>query len=249
MTQIPVKGSATAVFSRELKAYFTSPVAYIFIVIFLGLSGFFTFYISRFFEAGQADLRGFFHWHPWLYLFLIPAVAMRLWSDERRFYTIELILTLPISAVKIIFAKFFAAWAFIGISLLGTLPMVFTVLYLGDPDMGAIFCGYAGSFLMAGAFLSVGIMTSAVTRNQVVSFILSVSVCLFFLLTGFGPVTTALSGWAPGWLIRFVMEFSFLSHFYSIERGVIDLRDIIYYLSIIGFMLHVNAWVVQTRRI
>ena len=236
------------ILKREFAAYFGSPVAYVFIVIFLLLSGFFTFSLSNFYEMGQADLRAFFEWHPWIFLFLIPAVAMRLWSEERRTGTIELILTLPVTLPQVIVGKFLAAWLFIGVALLLTFPMVLTVNYLGDPDLGAIFCAYCGSFLMAGAYLSVGNMTSALTRNQVISFILSVVLCLFLVLAGWPPITNILSGWAPIWLVDVVSGFSFMPHFASMERGVLDLRDLCYYFSVIFFMLFANGVVLQSRR-
>lgn len=239
--------TVTAIFKREIIGYFGSPVAYVFIAIFLLLLGFFTFYISHFFEMGQADLRAFFEWHPWIYMFLVPAVAMRLWAEERRMGTIELILTYPITVGEAILGKFLAAWIFIGIALILTFPMVITVSYLGDPDLGAIFCGYVGSFLLAGAFLSVGSMTSAMTRSQVISFILAVVICLFFILAGYPPVTEIFSGWAPGWLLEVITNLSFLSHFQSLQRGVIDLRDLIYYLSVIFFMLFANSIIIQNR--
>ncbi len=239
--------TVTAIFKREILGYFRSPVAYVFIAIFLLLLGFFTFYISHFFEMGQADLRAFFEWHPWIYMFLVPAVAMRLWAEERRMGTIELILTYPITVGEAILGKFLAAWIFIGIALSLTFPMVITVNYLGDPDPGAIFCGYVGSFLLAGAFLSVGSMTSAMTRSQVISFILAVVICLFFILAGYPPITEIFSGWAPGWLLKVVANLSFLSHFQSLQRGVIDLRDLIYYLSVIFFMLFANGIIIQNR--
>ncbi len=244
-----ISGGIAAILKKELAGYFTSAMAYIFIVIFLLLTGFFTFYVSNFFEAGQADLRGFFDWHPWIFIFLVPAISMRLWADEKRVGTIELIFTYPVSVGKIIFGKFLAAWIFIGLSLFLTFPIVISVIYLGDPDMGAIFCAYAGSFLMAGAFLSVGAMTSSMTQSQVVSFIISVSICLFFILTGYPPVSVALSGWAPLWLEKFIIEFSFLSHFHSISRGIIDMRDIVYYFSIIFFMLSLNRIILDKRRV
>ncbi len=236
-----------AIMKRELYGYFGSPVAYVFIVIFLLLMGFFTFYISNFFEIGQADLRGFFQWHPWIFMFLVPAVAMRLWAEERRLGTIELLLTLPVSVSDVVIGKFLAAWCFIGTALVLTFPMVITVSYLGDPDLGAIFCAYIGSFLMAGAFLSVGSMTSALTRSQVISFILGVVASLFFILAGFAPVTSALSGWAPDWLINFASSLSFLTHFSSIARGVLDLRDIAYFFSVIFFMIFLNGVILQNR--
>ncbi|MEW6671161.1 MAG: ABC transporter permease subunit [Thermodesulfobacteriota bacterium] len=237
-----------AIFKRELFGYFNAPVAYVFIVIFLLLLGFFTFYISNFFEMGQADLRSFFSWHPWVYLLLIPALAMRLWAEERRLGTIELVLTLPLSVTEAIIGKFLAAWVFIGFALFFTFPMVLTVLYLGQPDIGAILCAYVGSFLMAGAFLSVGVMTSSLTKSQVISFILAVVICLFFVMAGFPPVINAMSDWAPLWLINLISKSSFMFHFIAIERGVLDLRDVLYYVSVIVFMLFLNGLVIQNRK-
>lgn len=246
-----IKESANNIFTvlkRELAGYFESPLAYVFLVIFLMLIGFFTFHVSRFFEMGQADLRSFFQWHPWVFMFLIPAVAMKLWAEERRLGTIELVLTLPITVTEVILGKYLAAWVFIGIALASTFPMILTVLYLGSPDMGAILCSYVGSFLLAGAFLSVGIMTSSLTRSQVISFILAVVICLFFILAGYPPVTDLFAGWAPLWLVNLVSELSFLTHFASIERGVLDIRDLIYYLSVIFFMLFSSFVVIQSRK-
>ena len=236
------------VIKRELAGYFGSPVAYVFIVIFLLLCGFFTFSVSHFYELGQADLRAFFEWHPWIFLFLIPAVAMRLWADEWRTGTIELMLTLPITLTEVVVGKFLAAWLFIAIGLFLTFPLVLTVLYLGDPDLGAIFCAYFGSFFMAGAYLSVGSMTSSLTRNQVISFILSLVICLFLVLAGWSPVIDVLSGWAPLWIVDIVSGFSFMPHFASIQRGVLDLRDLAYYLSVIFFMLFANGVILLNRR-
>jgi len=233
---------------RELTGYFGSPVAYVFIVIFLMLIGFFTFSVSHFYEAGQADLRSHFEWYPWLFLFLIPSVAMRLWADEKRVGTIELIMTLPISLTEVILGKFLAAWIFVGIAQILTFPLVLSTMYLGDPDYGTIFCAYVGSFLMGGAYLSVGSMTSAITRSQVVSFILAVVACLFMVLSGWPPVTEALIGWAPNWLINLVASFSFMTHYQSIQRGVLDFRDIFYYLSFMFFMLYTNGIILMSRK-
>jgi ABC-2 type transport system permease protein len=233
---------------RELAGYFGSPVAYVFIVIFLMLTGFFTFSVGRFYEAGQADLRAFFEWHPWIYLFLVPSVGMRLWADERRTGTIELLLTLPITLTAVVLGKFLAAWAFVGIALVLTFPTLLTVIYLGNPDVGAALCGYIGSFLMAGAYLSIAGMTSSMTRNQVISFILSVVICLFFVLAGWSPVTDILAGWAPRWLVDVVAGFSFMPHFASVERGVLDLRDFAYYFSVMFFMLFANGVILQNRK-
>ncbi|MDL2269039.1 ABC transporter permease [Desulfosarcina sp. OttesenSCG-928-A07] len=236
-----------AIMKRELAGYFGSPVAYVFLVIFLLLSGFFTFYLSRFFEAGQADLQGFFQWHPWLFMFLVPAVAMRLWAEERRLGTLELLFTFPVTPTEAILGKFLAAWCFIGIALFLTFPLVLTTLYLGSPDLGVTFCAYVGSFLMAGVFLSVGSMTSALTRSQVVSFILAVVICLFLILAGFPPIIQMFSGWAPLWLVDGVASISVITHFAAISRGVLDLRDILYYLSVMGFMIVVNGVILQNR--
>ncbi len=236
------------IIKRELAGYFGSPVAYVFLVIFLVLCGFFTFYVSHFYELEQADLRAFFEWHPWIFLFLVPAIGMRLWADERRTGTIELILTLPVTLPEVVVGKFIAAWLFIGLGLFLTFPLVLTVGYLGDPDLGAVFCAYLGSFLLAGAYLSVGSMTSSMTRNQVISFILSVIICLFLVLAGWPPVIEILSGWSPLWLVDVISGFSFMPHFQSMERGVLDLRDILYYISVIFFMLFSNGVVLQNRK-
>ncbi len=236
-----------AIARRELGAYFTSPVAYVFIVIFLALAGFFTFNVGRFFQRNEASLVPFFMWHPWLYLFLVPAVGMRLWAEERRVGTLELLLTLPVTTWQAIVGKFVASWLFLGLALGLTFPLVFTVAYLGNPDAGAVFCGYLGSFLLAGAYLSVGSMTSAMTRNQVVSFILSVVICLFLVLAGWPPVTDELH-WAPPWLLELVAAFSVMPHFESFQRGVIDLRDGLYFLLVLVFCLFSTGVIIRSHR-
>src|SRR5271155_5393357 len=204
---------------RELSGYFSSPVAYVFIVIFLLLTGFFTFMAGNFFERGQANLDAFFMWHPWLYLFLVPCVGMRLWAEERRVGTLELLLTKPITAWQAIVGKFLASWIFLGLALALTFPVFITVNYLGSPDNGVIFAGYVGSFLMAGAYLAISCMTSAMTRNQVVSFILSAVACLLLVLCGYPPVTNLLvrTDWA--WLLNAVATFSFMTHFEYFTKG------------------------------
>lgn len=233
---------AISVFKREFRGYFATPIAYVFIVIFLFLSGLFTFQVSRFFEAGQTSLTAFFTWHPWLYLFLIPAVAMRLWAEERKSGTIELLLTLPVKPSQAILGKFLAAWAFIGMALALTFPMVLTAIYLGSPDPGVIVAGYLGSFLMAGAFLAIGICMSALTKNQVVSFILGVVVCLLFILAGFDIVLDAFGLWAPAWLTDAVASMSFLTHFGSALRGEISLASLLFFLSlIVGWLCACNV--------
>ena len=235
-------------FKRELGSYFATPVAYVFIVIFLLLSGSFTFYLGGFYERGQADLEPLFRYHPWLYLFLVPAVAMRLWADERKSGTIELLLTLPVTMWQAVLAKFLAAWSFIGIALLLTFPIWITVNYLGDPDNGVIFTGYIGSLLMAGAFLAIGACLSAATRSQVIAFILSVVVCFLFLLAGFPLVLDVFRAVAPQGVVDAIAGLSFLTHFNDISQGVIALRDLFYFLLTIGFWLYANAIVIDLKK-
>jgi len=234
---------------RELGGYFSSPVAYVFIVIFLLLTGFFTFMAGGFFERGQASLDGsFFLWHPWLYLFLVPAVGMRLWAEERRVGTLELLLTMPITAWQAIVGKFLASWIFLLLALVLTFPVVITVNYLGSPDNGVIFGGYVGSFLMAGAYLAISCMTSAMTRNQVVSFIVAVVICLFLVLCGFPPVTNLLTRMDKPWLVDTVASLSVITHFEWFTKGVLDSRDIIFFLSIIGFSLFTTGVIIRSHR-
>ncbi|MBI3881559.1 MAG: ABC transporter permease [Verrucomicrobia bacterium] len=236
---------------RELSAYFTSPVAYVFIVIFLLLSGFFTFMIGGFFERGEASLRdSFFVWHPWFYLFLVPAVGMRLWSEERRLGTLEFLLTMPITPWQAIVGKFLASWLFLAIGLVLSFPVWLTVNYLGHPDNGVIFAGYVGSLLLGGSYLALTCITSALTRNQVVSFILSVVICLFLILAGWPPVTNFLTRVLPGsaGLVDFVTSFSVVTHFESFQRGVLDSRSVIFFLSVIGFSLFTTGVVIRSLR-
>lgn len=236
-----------AVAKREWLAYFNSPVAYVFIIIFLALAGFFTFAVGRFYETGQADLRGFFFWHPWLYLVLVPAVAMRLWSEERRSGTMELLLTLPLTTWQAIAGKFLAAWLFLLLALALTFPVVATAWFLGRPDAGVVVSGYLGSALLAGAYLAVGMLTSALTRNQVISFILAVVIGLFLILAGFPPVTDLLGRVAPTWLVNGVAAFSFVTHFNALQRGVVDVEDLVYFASVIAFMLFATHVVLEGR--
>lgn len=237
-----------AIIKRELASYFESPVAYVFMVVFLMLIGFLTFFVSRFYESGQADLRGFFFWHPWMFLILVPASAMRLWAEERRAGTIETLLTLPVTVAQAILGKFLAAWIFIGLIVVLTFPIVLTTVYLGAPDRGAIIGGYIGSLLLAGAYLSVGMLTSALTRNQVISFVLSLVICLFLLLAGWPPVTDLMVRWAPEWLVRGVAAFSFMPHYDAFQKGVLDLRDFAYYFSVMVFMLFGTHLVLENRK-
>ena len=228
------------VFRRELNSYFATPLAYVFIVIFLMLTGVFTFYLGRFFESRQADLTPFFTFHPWLYLFLIPAISMRLWAEERKAGTLELLLTLPISLKEAVMGKFLAAWVFSGIALLLTFPIWITVNYLGNPDNGVILAGYIGSWLMAGGFLAIGSCMSAMTQNQVIAFIVTVVVCFLFVVAGFPLVLDAFRAWAPQVLVDAVASLSFMTHFDAISRGVLDLRDLLY------FIVMILAWLVAT---
>jgi ABC-2 type transport system permease protein len=237
-----------ALFRRELGSYFATPVAYVFIVIFLVLMGTFTFYLGGFYEQGQADLRSFFNFHPWLYLFLVPAISMRLWAEERKSGSVELLMTLPITAWQAVLGKFLAAWAFTGIALALTFPIWITVNYLGDPDNGTILAAYLGSLLMAGGFLAIGSCVSAFTRNQVIAFVISVVVCFGFLLSGFPIVLDMFSAWAPQVIIDAVASLSFLTHFSNISRGVIDFRDLVYFALLIGSFLYANTIVLQWKQ-
>ena len=237
-----------ALFKRELQSYFSTPVAYVFIVIYLVLMGTFTFYLGRFFERGQADLSAFFSFHPWLYLFLVPAISMRLWAEERKTGSIELLMTMPITAWQVVLGKYLAAWTFIGIALLLTFPIWITVNYLGNPDNGVILAGYIGSFLMAGGFLAIGSCLSATTRNQVIAFVITVATCFGFLLSGFPMVLDLFSSWAPQILVDGIASLSFLTHFANISKGVIDFRDLIYFGLLIGAFLYTNTIVLQWKQ-
>ncbi|HZW59954.1 MAG TPA: ABC transporter permease subunit [Woeseiaceae bacterium] len=237
-----------ALFRRELRSYFATPVAYVFIVIFLLLMGTFTFYLGGFYERGQADLAPFFDYHPWLYLFLVPAIAMRLWAEERKTGSIELLMTLPITPWQAVAGKYLAAWAFTCIALLLTFPIWLTVNYLGDPDNGAILAAYVGSGLMAGGFLAIGSCISATTRNQVIAFVITVVVCFGFLLAGFPLVLDLFTGWAPQAVVDGIASLSFLTHFSEISKGVIDLRDLIYFALLIGVFLYANTIVLQWKQ-
>lgn len=228
------------VLRRELQGYFATPIAYVFIFIFLVLSGVFTFYLGNLYERQQADLVPFFSFHPWLYLFLVPAISMRIWSEERRSGTLELLMTLPLSRIDIILGKFLAAWFFAGLALLLTFPLWMTVNYLGDPDNGVILASYLGSWLMAGAFLAIGSCMSALTRSQVIAFVLSGFVSLLFVMAGFPLVLDMFKGWVPLIVLDAVSNLSFLTHFNAISRGVLSLHDLLFFLSLIV------AWLIAT---
>ena len=241
MKQLPV------IFKRELASYFATPLAYVFILIFLVLSGVFTFYLGGFYESGQADLAPFFNFHPWLYLFLVPAIAMRLWAEERKSGSIELLMTLPITRFDAVTGKFLAAWVFAGIALLLTFPMIITVNYLGEPDNGAIFTGYFGSWLLAGSYLAIGSCMSALAKNQVIAFILAVAVCFLFIVSGLPMVLDAFA-WAPQWLIDVIASLSFLTRFGAISNGVIDLRDLLFFITLIVAWLLATAVVIDMKK-
>jgi len=238
----------SAIFQRELRSYFATPVAYVFIVIFLVLMGTFTFYLGGFYEQGQADLRSFFNFHPWLYLFLVPAISMRLWAEERKSGSVELLMTLPVTPWEAVLGKFLAAWAFTGIALGLTFPIWITVNYLGNPDNGTIFAAYIGSLLMAGGFLAIGSCVSAFTRNQVIAFVISIVVCFGFLLSGFPMVLDVFRGWLPQVIVDAIASLSFLTHFTNISRGVIDFRDLVYFGLLIGTFLYANTIVLQWKQ-
>jgi ABC-2 type transport system permease protein len=237
-----------AIFKREFSGYFSTPIAYVFIVIFLFLTGAFTFYIGGFYERNQADLEPFFRFHPWLYLFLIPAIAMRLWSEERKSGTIELIMTLPIPIYQVVIGKFLAAWCFTTVAVILTFPIWITVNYLGSPDNPVILASYIGSLLMAGGFLAIGSCVSALSKSQVIAFVISLVISFLFLLSGFPLVLDFFSGWAPQAVVDAIASFSFLTHFESIKKGVIDLRDIIYFTALISFWLYANVVIIDAKK-
>jgi ABC-2 type transport system permease protein len=238
----------SAIFRRELAAYFVTPVAYVFLVIFVALMGALTFYFGNFYELGQADIGAFFGLHPWLYAFLVPALAMRLWAEERETGTIELLLTLPVTTGQAVIGKFLAAWAFTILALALTTPIWWTVNHLGEPDNGVILAAYVGSALMAGGFLAIGSFVSALTRSQVVAFVTAFVICFLLLMSGYPLVLDAFSGWAPALVVEGVSALSFLTHFQSISRGVIELRDLVYFFGMIAFFLFANVTVLEMSK-
>ena len=236
------------VLKREFGSYFATPIAYVFILIFLILSGVFTFYIGNFYEREQADLTPFFSFHPWLYLFLVPAVSMRLWSEERKSGSIELLMTLPLTRLDVIVGKFLAAWLFTGIALLLTFPLWITVNYLGSPDNGVVLASYIGSWLMAGGFLAIGSCTSALSKSQVIAFIACGATCLMFILAGFPLVLNVFEDWVPSLVTDTIASLSFLTHFSAISKGVLSLKDLFYFVSMIAFWLAATAIVIELKQ-
>ena len=240
--------TAMIIMRRELQAYFATPLAYVFIVIFLALAGSFTFFLGNFFERGQADLTSFFTFHPWLYLFLVPAIAMRLWAEERRTGTIELLMTLPTTTFAAVLGKFLAAWIFAGIALLLTFPLWVTVNYLGDPDNGVIALSYLGSWLMAGAFIAIGACMSALSKNQVIAFVLAAAACFLFLMSGVDLVLAAFQPWAPQLLVDTVASFSFITHFAQLMKGTLSLATLLFFASLIVLCLVVNTLLADLKK-
>lgn len=246
--EVPMGGQIWTIFKRELAAYFNTPLAYVFIIIFLIMNGIFTFDLGGFYIRGQADLQPFFSFHPWLYLFMIPALAMGLWADERKTGTIELLMTLPIRLRDAVVGKFLAAWVLSGIALALTFPIWITVNYLGSPDNGVIVAAYIGSWLMAGGFLAIGTCMSALTRNAVIAFILTVMICFLFVASGSSIVLNAFTGWAPQWLVDSIAGLSFLTHYDAISKGVLDIRDLLFFAAVIIAWLVAAAIVIEIKK-
>ena len=240
--------TSTNIFKREILSYFSTPVAYVFIAIFLILSGLFTFYLGNFFELGQANLSSFFEWHPWLYLFLIPSITMRLWAEEKKSGTIEFITTLPISITSIVIGKFFASWVFTIVALTLTFPFWITVNYMGNPDNGVILASYIGSILMAGGYLAIGSCISAMTSNQVIAFVVSATISFLFTVSGLPIVLDFFSSWSGQTITDVVASLSFLTNYYDITRGLIDLRCLLYFFTLIFFFLYINVLIVNNMR-
>jgi len=236
------------VFRREFRSYFQTPLAAVFLVIFLFLAGLFTFNIGGLYERNQADLRPFFQFNPWLYVFLVPAVSMRLWAEERRTGTIELIMTLPFGAADLVIGKFLAAWGFTTVALALTFPLWITVSWLGNPDHGTILVAYLASALLAGAFLAVGSCLSALTKNQVIAFVLCAVACFVLLLAGFPAVIDFLRGWAPAGVVEGLASTSALTHYESMMRGVVDLRDVLYFALVIAAFLVINVFAIDWKK-
>ena len=236
------------ILDRELKGYFRTPLASIFLLVFLALSSGMTFFLGRFFERDQADLTAFFSWHPWLFLVLMPAIGMRLWAEERRSGTIELLITLPVTNTQLVVGKFLASWIFTLIALILTMPIWITVNYLGEPDNHVILISYFGSWLMAGAFLALTSCLSALTKNQVIAFIISSISGFMLIMAGFNLVLSAVRSWSPNWITETISSMSFLSHFSRIQMGVFDLSTLVFFISMIILCLWINVQLVQVKK-
>ena len=236
------------ILDRELKGYFRTPLASIFLLVFLALSSGMTFFLGRFFERDQADLTAFFSWHPWLFLVLMPAIGMRLWAEERRSGTIELLITLPVTNTQLVVGKFLASWIFTLIALILTMPIWITVNYLGEPDNNVILISYFGSWLMAGAFLALTSCLSALTKNQVIAFIISSISGFVLIMAGFNLVLSAVRSWSPNWITETISSMSFLSHFSRIQMGVFDLSTLVFFISMIILCLWINVQLVQVKK-
>ena len=236
------------ILDRELKGYFRTPLASIFLLVFLALSSGMTFFLGRFFERDQADLTAFFSWHPWLFLVLMPAIGMRLWAEERRSGTIELLITLPVTNTQLVVGKFLASWIFTLIALILTMSIWITVNYLGEPDNHVILISYFGSWLMAGAFLALTSCLSALTKNQVIAFIISSISGFVLIMAGFNLVLSAVRSWSPNWITETISSMSFLSHFSRIQMGVFDLSTLVFFISMIILCLWINVQLVQVKK-
>ena len=236
------------ILDKELKGYFRTPLASIFLLVFLALSSGMTFFLGRFFERDQADLTAFFSWHPWLFLVLMPAIGMRLWAEERRSGTIELLITLPVTNTQLVVGKFLASWIFTLIALFLTMPIWITVNYLGEPDNHVILISYVGSWLMAGAFLALTSCLSALTKNQVIAFIISSISSFVLIMAGFNLVLSAVRSWSPNWITETISSMSFLSHFGRIQMGVFDLSTLVFFISMIILCLWINVQLVQVKK-
>jgi len=232
----------TAILKKEFRSYFNSPIAYIFITFFLGISAWLFF--QNFFLVNQAEMRGFFGLMPWIFLFFIPAVTMKLWSEEKKIGTIEILMTLPIRDYEVVVGKFLASFALLAVTVLLTLVIPFSVMSLGNPDVGTLIAGYIGLLLMGGAYIAIGFFASTLTENQIIAFIIGIVVCLVLLLIGEDFVLFK----TPNWLFPIFSYLGLGAHYSSILRGVLDSRDIIYYLSLIGFFLYLSTLAVESRK-
>ena len=236
------------ILDRELRGYFRTPLASIFLLVFLALSSGMTFFLGRFFERDQADLTAFFSWHPWLFLVLMPAIGMRLWAEERRSGTIELLITLPVTNTQLVVGKFLASWFFTLIALVLTMPIWITVNFLGNPDNNVILISYIGSWFMAGAFLALTSCLSVLTKNQVIAFIISSISGFILIMAGFNLVLSAVRSWSPNWITETISSMSFLSHFTRIQMGVFDLSTLVFFISMMILCLWINVQLVQLKK-